>query len=427
MKTKRSIIKRFFNAIKYINRNPMLRKLQFRFIIILMTIASVLTFALLYTFNVFSRNSVQDSLLAGMERIADNPEGILSDDSSFDYYIYSAFFVDNNGNIQKILSSYYDEKFIKKVYDTINTQWDNNNYTFVIPRYALSYYYKYSDDGCWYIVTDCSYDIAYQKQTTRICIALFILSLIIYFFVALLLSVWLLMPVQKSWKQQKEFIADASHELKTPLTVILTNAELLQNKNFSEYEVQKFKSNILTEAHQMKYLITSLLDLARIDRGLPKENFVDVNFSKLCEDESLIMEVELFERGHLLESDIEKNIHVKGDFGKLKEVIEILLDNAGKYASSQSKILFNLKTENNKVTMSVSDYGDPIPKEELHKIFQRFYRMDSSRTLNGSYGLGLSIAQEIIAQHKGTIFAESKNGLNTFYVHLTQISGRNAH
>ena len=180
----------------------------------------------------------------------------------------------------------------------------------------------------------------------------------------------------------------------------------------------KYSMNILTESHQMKSLIQNLLDLARVDRGIPKENFSPIDFSKLAEDESLVMEVELFERSHLLTTEITPNLRVKGDTSKLRQVIDIILDNAGKYADESTEIKMVLKKDGSHAIFSVENEGSDIKAEDLQKIFQRFYRIDEARSLNGSYGLGLSIAQEIVSQHRGSIWAESSNHKVTFKVKL---------
>ena len=136
------------------------------------------------------------------------------------------------------------------------------------------------------------------------------------------------------------------------------------------------------------------------------------------------MEVELYERGHLLETNTGNKLYVKGDESKLREVIDILLDNAGKYAHKGSNIEMSL-TKHNPTTalLSVSNKGDALTDKELRDIFTRFYRTDSSRSLNGSYGLGLSIAKQIVTQHGGTIWAECSDDVITFKVKLPIIFG----
>jgi signal transduction histidine kinase len=172
----------------------------------------------------------------------------------------------------------------------------------------------------------------------------------------------------------------------------------------------------------MKTLITHLLDLARIDRGIPKENFIPVDISGLVTDESLVMEVELFERGHLLETSVDEKLFVKGDLSKLREVIDILLDNAGKYAYDGTAIKMSLsKQYSSNILLSVSNKGDKLSDKELRDIFTRFYRTDSSRSHNGSYGLGLSIAKEIINQHGGMIWAECTDDEIIFKVKLPML------
>ena len=145
----------------------------------------------------------------------------------------------------------------------------------------------------------------------------------------------------------------------------------------------------------------------------------DLDFSRLTENELLTFEALFYEKGLKLESDITPGILVHGSGQHLKQVLSILLDNALKYASCSGTVRVTLrKADARKLELSVADPGDPISQEDLKNIFKRFYRIDEARAMNHSYGLGLSIAEDIVTQHAGTIRAESRNGINTFIVEL---------
>lgn len=212
-------------------------------------------------------------------------------------------------------------------------------------------------------------------------------------------------------------MSDASHELKTPLSVIMTNAQLLQSTSFSENQKETFRNHIQVMAVQMRKLIESMLQLARIDSGLMYQSMECVNWSNLLEEEVYPFEPLFFENNLKLETDIEKNIFVKGHKNQLRQIPQILLDNALKYAEPETYVKLKLIKSTFTSVLSVSSFGKMLTEKEQEQIFQRFYRGES-RQCNGSYGLGLSIAKSIIDEHHGKIWVESKEGMNIFYVQL---------
>ena len=224
--------------------------------------------------------------------------------------------------------------------------------------------------------------------------------------------------METSWQQQRQFISDASHELKTPLTVILTNAELMQSPDYDAEAKEQFSDNILTMAKQMRGLVEDLLDLARVDNGLTRAVWERVDLSRVLSDAALPFEPLYFESGLELDSFIEPGIFVRGSADHLRRVAEILLDNARKY-SDPGHVRFCLQRQGkNQCVISVANPGAPISRDDLQNIFKRFYRADAARSRDGSYGLGLPIAQGIAGEHGGRIWASSAGGINTFYVCL---------
>ena len=237
---------------------------------------------------------------------------------------------------------------------------------------------------------------------------------------SILLSKWAVKPVELAWKQQRQFVADASHELKTPLTVILTNAELAQNPDYSPESRDRFLSSIQTVSHQMKGLIEQLLQLARADHTDTMGTFTQIDLSKLVSDSLLPFEPIFFEAGLPLTADLAENIHVMGDEAQLRQVLDILLDNARKYAKEGGTTWVNLRRKGKgRCVLTVADEGAPIPAQALEHIFERFYRADPARSRTGSFGLGLAIAEAIVTRHRGKISAESREGINTFRVELS--------
>ena len=262
-------------------------------------------------------------------------------------------------------------------------------------------------------------ELATMRSLTDTCILIGVLGFAVFLGLSFLLARWAVKPVETAWNQQRQFVADASHELKTPLTVILTNAELLQEPEYDEQARSRFVDSIMTMSRQMRGLVESLLELARVDNGGQNMVFSRLNFSELVSDALLPFEPVYFEKGLTLESNVEENLFVKGSQQHLKQVADILLDNASKYASADSTVRVILRRQGSHCLLSVASAGDAISREDLKNIFKRFYRMDKARSMNHSYGLGLSIADSIVGKHGGKIWAESADGVNTFFVQLS--------
>ena len=266
-----------------------------------------------------------------------------------------------------------------------------------------------------YIFMDYSMERITLSHLVRTCVLIGFLSLVLFFGISLLLAHWALSPVETAWVQQKQFIADASHELKTPLAVILTNAELLKDPDYEEADHSRFRENILTMTYQMRNLVESLLELARLDSVTLTTQ--PLNLSALVERTTLPFEPVFFENQMLLQTQLTPNLWVRGSESHLYQVLEILLENAQKYASGGTVNVF-LEASGNHCLLKVENEGTPLTQEDAKKIFLRFYRTDPARNRNGSYGLGLSIAQGIIHRHSGKIWAEGIPGGNRFCVQL---------
>lgn len=258
--------------------------------------------------------------------------------------------------------------------------------------------------------------------------SLFLISLVVgggglvaFFFISLFLSGWALRPAEKAWEQQRQFVADASHELKMPLTVILANAGiLLAHRQDTIQQQLKWVENTQVEATRMKKLVDDLLFLAKSDdASIPlvqsKLNFSDTVWSCLLPLESMA-----FEQGVVINTNIEPDLDVTGDAAQLRQLVLILLDNACKYAGKKGTVTVTLTREQKKVCLKVNNTGTVIPALDLSHIFKRFYRVDKSRAREqGGYGLGLAIAQKIAGNHQAKITAESKEAQGTtFIVHF---------
>ncbi len=236
---------------------------------------------------------------------------------------------------------------------------------------------------------------------------------IIIIIAARLLSEWLIRPVENTFNKQKQFIADASHELKTPLAIIMTCAETLED---NPGETKRLR-DIRHESERMNKLITNLLDLAKVEDMQRPELYHELDFSQLVKKRVLTFESLAFEKNLELQLQVENAIKLNGNREELNELVGILLDNAIAHGDVHSMITIRLCREKNRINLEVTNQGRPIPKGEETKIFERFYRGDKSRNRQTNhYGLGLAIAKGIVENHEGKISAFSKNGLTTFRV-----------
>ncbi len=242
--------------------------------------------------------------------------------------------------------------------------------------------------------------IMQQSMTTlfRYTIVFGSIMMVALFFVAVYLAGRIVKPLEESHQKQKQFISDAGHELKTPISVIGTNADLLAR----EIGENKWLSNIQYENEKMGNLVSQLLALTRTENSdVPTE---PLNFSRLVKGEALPFESVAFEKGLLLNYEIQDGLSVEGNRDQLKQLVSILLDNAICHGKNGKEISLTLKEEHGFARLSVINNGNEIPPSEREKLFERFYRGDTARNEKGGhYGLGLAIAKAIVTAHKGKI------------------------
>lgn len=252
-----------------------------------------------------------------------------------------------------------------------------------------------------------------------------LIMLIVIYFISRFFANRSIHPIKEAFDKQKQFIADASHELKTPLAVINTNVDVLLSNNEDSIKNQsKWLYYIKSEVERMSTLTNSLLYLTQINYSDKKMIFTNFNLSEAIENVILTMEAVIFENNIFLNYNIEPNLIIHGNIEQIKQVAIILLDNALKYTNSKGKVDVSLKRLHNNIILTVTNTGEGIPEEHINKIFDRFYRIDKSRARkSGGYGLGLSIAKAIIDEHNGRIFADSiLNVRTTFTVELPFIN-----
>jgi len=255
--------------------------------------------------------------------------------------------------------------------------------------------------------------VSHIRITIIFSIIMSIVSLGVIYIIAKKLSKTIVKPVEETFEKQKQFISDASHELKTPLAVIEANADVLQDK----VGESKWINYIQNEIESMNKLINELLLLAKIENVDNIKEYTELNLSKEVEIILSMFESVAYEKGVTIESNIIENIKLNGNKEDIEHIVSTLTDNAIKHTESEKKIVVNLKKEKNEIIFEVQNMGDSIPEEEREKIFERFYRIDKSRNRKEKrYGLGLAIAKSTIEKYNGKIEVECKNEYTIFKV-----------
>ena len=237
-----------------------------------------------------------------------------------------------------------------------------------------------------------------------------------------LLSGWAVRPMAKAWDMQRQFVADASHDLKTPLTVILSNSELLrqQGESGDSPELDRIQS----AGKRMKDLVQKMLTLARMEDDPNRGAWESMDLSDMVMETALAFEAAAFEKGLTIEENVESDLVVKGNRAQVQSVVECLLDNACKYAAPGSRVTVSLEKAGKKAKLTVHNTGSYIPPEDLQHVFERFYRADKSRTEGDSSGLGLAIVESVVEAMGGTVAAESsETGGTTFTALLPRENG----
>lgn len=240
-----------------------------------------------------------------------------------------------------------------------------------------------------------------------------IVSIIVVYILAKKVSKTIVKPIEETLEKQKQFISDASHELKTPLAVIEANSDVLEDK----VGKNKWITYIQNEVKSMNKLVNDLLLLAKIENVDNLKEYEKFDLSKEAEIIFSMFESMAYEKDVKLNNNIEKNITINGRKEDIEHILSTLIDNAIKHAEAQKEVIVELYKEKDKIVMQVKNMGEAIPEEEREKIFERFYRIDKSRNRNEKrYGLGLSIAKTTIQKYKGTIEVLYKDGFTIFKV-----------
>ncbi len=279
---------------------------------------------------------------------------------------------------------------------------------------AFSYKYRYMESIVILNNSDSRQKLRLLLVETFI---VFILAETVLYILSKLITGWLVTPAEEAFSRQKEFIADASHELKTPLAVIMASSDELDSKTDKGDPNRRYVDNIRYEADRMNRLILSLLNLSKLENRNAAEGYKDENLSRIIEKSCLAYEGVAFEQGVGIKEDIEENLRLKCSKDEIEKMIATILDNAVKHSFKNTDVRVIAKQTRHQITIKVINSGEPIRDEDKDKIFERFYRADESRNRSDNrYGLGLAIAKQIAVNHNGTISARSDGGDTTFEI-----------
>ena len=398
----------------------MIRKLRTKFVCVIMGIVMLMLATILGVVIRFTGQNMEMQSINMMRAIATAPfqQGNLGKPPEEVRLPFFTVQIGSRGELLGVSGGYFDLTDREYIQNIVNAALASEEKTEELEEYQLRFLKEKTPMGYTIVFSDTTTESATLKNLYSICGLIFFVAMGVFLGISIFLSNWVIKPVATAWDQQRQFVADASHELKTPLSVIMANAELLEHADTADEDRSKFSRNILSMTYQMRALVENLLEMARVDNGTLKMQFAALDFSELVSDAVLSFQLLYEEKGQTLQSRIPEGLTLQGSQQHLYQVMDILLDNALKYSVPGGHTNAELKRIGHSCLLTVANTGEPISREDLTNIFKRFYRVDKARSLNGSYGLGLSIAQAIVEAHKGIIWAESDNGYNTFFVQL---------
>ena len=410
----------------------MIKKLRIKLILLLTLILSLVLAGVLFAVNIFNYNSVTDVSYSRLDRIMSSlsaPASYFGDyfGSTDKYYYYDErgyedndiyiVFVGTQGSITNIAAQNdggysYDDiaRLTRQVLSESFKRGRINDLIYIVKEF------DYGSFGTSYTVAFMDNRSIVQSTSTMLfnSLIIFVFGIAVIAVVSFLISASIVKPVEEAFNKQKQFISDASHELKTPIAVISANSDILQE----DIGDNKWLGYIRSETDRMSRLINSLLTLTRLEMSSDKSNMHKLDICNAIMEVTMPFESVAFEKGVTLFCDLlDEEIMVNGNEEQLKQVVAILTDNAIKHCYEGGTVNVDARRVKNKCIISVSNQGEPIPFEIRDKIFERFFRADESRSREENrYGLGLAIAKQIVENHHGSISVKCDDGTTTFEV-----------
>ncbi len=326
-----------------------------------------------------------------------------------------------DGEIANIIShgnsdSDFDiENIARKIKDHV--AYSGSDLIYIGNLYKDDYSYKYRYNDLIVILNNTERSGKLKSLLTE-SVIIFIIVEGLLFWVSKLITGWIVRPAEEAFKRQKEFIADASHELKTPLAVIMASADELSGDG-SPDQNERYIENIRYESDRMSRLIKGLLDLSKLEDDRSAASYKEEDLSKIIEKTCVSFDGIAFEQAVLIKTDIDEDLKFNCNKDEMEKMISTILDNAVKHSYADTTVRVSARDTKAGIVIKIVNSGDPIDDDEREKIFERFYRSDRSRSrLDDRYGLGLAIAKRIALNHNGDIKAYSSGGDTTFEIFL---------
>lgn len=408
----------------------MINKLKRKLILTNMLMVSIVLISAFSAMLLITKNNLEERSIAAMRSISDyyNRE-ILSmpADQIINYSEYGylkAFTIETNTRTGLITINGYQatdgefsESDMQHIKMLISKAFGSDDTTGVIKSENLRYYISTTQHGHRIVYISKDYEDTTLRDLSAVLFAAGVITLALVLAISVLFASVSAQPVEKSIRQQKQLIADVSHELKTPITVISANADIIAaHPDSTVSEQMKWIEYIKDETTRMTSLISNMLYLAKRDEGSATEDMTQISLSDTVYEAALPFESVCFETGKQLDLDIAADVQVKGNETSLKQLVAILVDNACKYSDENGLIKVSLTATQDKAELLINNSGEPIPEQSLPHIFDRFYRVDKSRArLEGGYGLGLSIAKSIADSHHAKLNVTSTKASGTTF------------
>ena len=390
----------------------MIKKLKSKIFLLIMISLSVLIVGIIVVFAVLNYSNTIKTTTLMMDRISnfEDKKIIGNETTKPELEIEGLYFVEvKNSKVvnNSVITNSDLEKYAIKVSNSKNESGIVGKYIYKVR--------KTKDNVSMVILMENEKAISHIRVIFLFSGISIVLSLLIIYSVSRKLSETIVKPVEETLEKQKQFISDASHELKTPLAVIEANADVLEN----EVGKNKWLTYIQNEINSMDKLINELLLLAKTENVDSIKTYKKFDLSKEVEIIISVFESMAYEKNVKINTNIQKDVIMNGNKEDIKHILSTLIDNAIKHAETEGNVTIELSKEKNEIILQVKNEGDPIPEGEREKIFERFYRIDKSRNRSEKrYGLGLAIAKSTVEKYNGKIEVICKDGVTNFKVSI---------